>query len=915
MPANRALAFLGRTSECEVLDRLVANVRGGQSAVLVIRGEAGIGKTELLRYAARQAPGFRVAQIAGVEAEMELPFAGLHQLCGPMLDRIGTLPAPQRAALSVGFGLSPGVAPDRFLVALAALSLLSDIAEERPLLCLVDDAQWLDAASSQVLGFVARRLLAESVAMVFSVREPSQERELAALPELTLGGLSEADARAVLRSVIPGPLDERVRDRIVAETRGNPLALLELSGGMTAAQLAGGFALPDAGGLLKQIEDQYLRRVRALPSATQHLVLAASADPAGDATLLWRAAEALGIDRTAADSAVTEQLLEIDARVRFRHPLVRSAVYRAAPASDRQAVHRALAAATDGEADPDRRAWHRAHAATAPDEAVAGELIACASGAQARGGMAAAAAFLERAAVLTPDPAARSPRALAAARAKFDSGDFRAAASLLASAEAGPLAELERAKVELTRAQMSFDQQRGRDAPRLLLQAARRLEPLDAELAREAHLEALVAGIYAGRLANGTDLADVAKGARSAPIGHEPLPAKQLLLLGLAIRLTDGCVAAAPTLRSALRAYRGEERRLDRMCLAYNIAAEELWDDEAWLELSSSQAKLARATGTLLLLPYALDYLAGVYVQRGELSVAGELLAEAEALELGVRPEFPLRLAAFRGQASIALPLVDVMNRGALARGEGCAIAAVGYSEAVLYNGLGQYALALKAAQKAIATDDIVTSSWALYELVEAATRAGEWDVARDAADRLSERTAALTSAWATGAALRSRALAADGAAAEDLHRQAIECLDPSRMAWFLARARLSYGEWLRRENRRVDAREQLHKAYDMFTAMGGEGFARRARSELLATGENVRKRRDDTRDQLTAQEEQIARLARDGLSNPEIGARLFLSPRTVEWHLRKVFSKLGIRSRRELSSALSSSDSELVSA
>lgn len=409
-------------------------------------------------------------------------------------------------------------------------------------------------------------------------------------------------------------------------------------------------------------------------------------------------------------------------------------------------------------------------------------------------------------------------------------------------------------------------------------------------------------------------MADVAKGARSAPIGPEPLPAEQLLLLGLAIRLTDGCAAAAPTLRRALRAYRDEERRLDRMCLAYNIAAEELWDDEAWLELASNQAELARATGTLLLLPYALDYLAGVYVQRGELSVAGELLAEAEGLELGVRPEFPLRLAAFRGQASIALPLVDVMNRGALARGEGCAIAAVGYSEAVLYNGLGQYGLALEAAQKAVATDDIVTSSWTLYELVEAATRVGELvDVARDAADRLSERTAALTSLWATGAALRSRALVADGAAAEDLHRQAIECLERSRVAWFLARARLSYGEWLRRESRRVDAREQLRQAYDMFTAMGGEGFADRARCELLATGENVRKRRGDTRDELTAQEEQIARLARDGRTNPEIAAELFLSPRTVEWHLRKVFTKLGIRSRKGLRDALPSRDREAM--
>src|SRR4051794_1860634 len=896
--------FRGRAGEREVLDRLLDRARSGHSGVLVVRGEAGIGKTALLRYAARKASGFRVDQIAGIQSEMELPFAGLHQLCGPMLDRLDALPEPQRAALSVAFGLAPGDAPDRFLVALAALSLLSDIAGERPLLCVVDDAHWLDAASAQVLGFVARRLLADPVAMVFAVREPSQERELAGLPALPLEGLAEDEARDLLMTVVPGLLDERVRDRVVAETRGNPLALLELPRGMSAAELAGGFALPDAGDLPGQIEGQYLRRVAALPDATRRLMLLASADPVGDATLLWRAAQTLAIDRTAADPAMGD-LLEIGARVRFRHPLVRSAVYRAATAEDRRTAHHALATATDPQTDPDRRAWHRAHAAAAPDEAVADELIACADGAQRRGGIAAAAAFLERAAALTPDPAQRASRALAAARAKFGTGDFAAAESLLASATAGPLDALDQARVELTWAQMAFDQRRGRDAPQLLLHAARRLEPLDPELARDTHLEALVAAIYAGRLANGDDVAQVALGARSAPMDDEPLPPQQLLLRGLAIRLTDGCVAAAPTLRRALSAYREQERQLDRMCLAYNIVAEELWDDEAWLELAGSQAEMARATGTLLLLPYALDYLAGAHMQRGELSVAAELLAEAEGLDLGVRAEFPLRLAAFRGQAATALPLVEVMTNGALKRGEGCAIAAVGYSEALLYNGLGQYELALEAAQKATATDDIVTSSWALYELVEAASRSGRPDLARDAARRLCERTAATDTAWAAGAAARSRALVAEGAAAEDLHREAIDCLAPSRMTFYLARARLGYGEWLRRENRRVDAREQLREAHELLAAMGSEAFADRARRELLATGEKVRRRRDDTRDDLTPQEEQIARLARDGRTNPEIGAELFISPRTVEWHLRKVFTKLGISSRKGLHDAL----------
>ncbi len=894
-----------------MLVRLLERVREGQSAVLVIRGEAGVGKTALMRYAARQASGFRVAQIAGVEAEMELPFAGLHQLCAPMLDQLDRLPAPQKDALANALGLSSGETPDRFLVALATLSLLSEVAEELPLACFVDDAQWLDDASGQVLGFVARRLLAEAVALVFGVRAPSGERALVGLPELLVGGLAEEDARAFLATVIPGRLDERVRDRIAAETRGNPLALLELSKGISAAGLAGGFALPSAGDLPRQIEDHYVGRAAALPESTQRLLLLAAADPVGDATLVWRAAQTLGIERTAAEPAEEGQLLEIGARVRFRHPLVRSAIYRAAPAADRRVVHGALAVATDPNADPDRRAWHRAHAAKDPDEEVASELLGCASAAQRRGGIAAAAAFLERAVALTPDPGDRAARALMAARAKFEAADLERAQSLLATASAGPLDDLGQAQVQLVQAQIAFDLRRGRDAPPLLLSAARRLEHLDPELAQETYLEALVAAIYAASLASGTDVADVARAARSAPLRPEPSPARQLLLLGLATRLTDGYAAAAPMLTRALRAYRGAEPRLDWLCVAYNLAAMELWDDQAWFELATGQAALARATGTLVSLPYALDYLAGFHIQTGELSVAARLVTEAEGLDLGVRagtlPYIPLRLAAWRGQASTAVNLVGAMIRGAHARGEGCAITAAHYAAAILYNGLGQYELALNSAQQAAGADDIATSSWALPELVEAASRFGQPDVARDAADRLMEHALASGTAWATGTAARSRALVEEGGSAEELYRQAIESLGQTRMAAHLARARLNYGEWLRRQNRRVDARPQLREAHDVFSSMGADGFADRAWHELLATGEKVRKRQDDTRDELTPQEEHIAQLARDGQTNSEIGAELFISSRTVEWHLRKVFTKLGISSRKGLHAALPS--------
>jgi DNA-binding CsgD family transcriptional regulator len=913
MATQGSPGFLGRVSECAALDRLLDDLRGGHSAVLVIRGEAGVGKSALLRYAAQRASGCRIVQISGVEAEMELPFAGLHQLCAPMLGQLDPLPTPQKEALRVALGISEGNPPDRFLVALAALSLMSEVAAERPLVCLVDDAQWLDRASSQVLGFVARRLLADSVALVFGVREPSTEHQLAGLPELLVRGLEEEDARALLEAVIPGRLDVRVRDRIAAETRGNPLALLELSSSLSTSELAGGFAIPKRGDLPSRIEEHYLERVDALPGSTQELLLLAAADPVGDAALLWRAAQILGIERTAAEPAEADHLLEIGARVRFRHPLVRSAVYRAASVGDQRAAHGALAAATDPKADPDRRAWHRAHATKDPDEEVASELVRCAKRAENRGGIAASAAFLERAVMLTPDPKERAERALAAARAKFEVGDFAAAESLLVAAEAGPLDEVSHAQVQRIYAQMAFDLRRGSDAPLLLLHAAERFERIDVELAQETYLEALVAAIYAAGLAKGTDVADVARAAHSIDIRSESRPARQLLLLGLSARLSDGYVVAAPALIQAVSEYRASERELDWLCVAFNLASMELWDDEAWFELASSQVDLARATGKLILLPYALDYLAGFYVQAGDLSKATRLLAEAEGLHLGSRaetlPYIPLRLAAWRGDASTSLTLVDEMKRGALARGEGCAISAADYAVAILYNGLGQYELACDAAEKAILADDMVTASWALPELIEAASRCGRRQVAADAVERLSERAVASGTDWAKGTAARARALIEDSEAAEKYHRQAIELLGHSRMRAQLARALLCYGEWLRRQNRRVDARHQLRQAYDALAKMGADGFAERAGRELLATGEKVRKRRDDTRNELTPQEEHIARLARDGRTNPEIGAALFISSRTVEWHLRKVFTKLGISSRKGLRAALPGRD------
>jgi DNA-binding CsgD family transcriptional regulator len=908
--------LFGRTAELEILRRLIATVRGGRSAVLVVRGEPGIGKTELLRHLIAEVPGFGVTRVAGVESEMELPYAGLHQLCAPVLGRLGSLAEPQRRGLSVAFGLASGDSPDRFLVALAVLSLITEAAQERPMLAVVDDAQWLDQASAQVLGFVARRLLAEPVALVFAVRTPAPGDPapdyLAGLPELRLEGLDEQAARALLATVISGPLDERVRARILAETHGHPLALLELYRGRSAADLAGGFALPDAGDLPRRIEDQYAARLGKLPAEVQRLVLLAAADPVGDPALILQAAQVLGLDIGAMNLAVAADLLEFGANVRFRHPLVRSAAYRTAAADDRRAVHQALATVTDPLADPDRRAWHCAHATAGPDEAVAEELISSASRAMRRGGVAAAAAFWEQAVALTPDPGQRAARALTAAEAKYAAGDFEAAQALLVTAEVGPPGELDEARAQRMRAQVAFALTRGGDAPPLMLRAAQRLQSLDAELAQQTYLEALLATIYAGRLAHGEPVARAARAATvlpsGPPSGSQP-PHSQLLIHGLAVRLTDGYVAAAATLKEALRRYRAQPLELGWLSVSYNIVAMDLWDDEAWFELAAGQLRMARANGTLSWLPFTLDYLAEFHVQAGELSKATALLMERERVDPGTReatlPYLPLLLAAWRGDAPGAAELAGEMTRSASDRGEGAALTYTDYAQAVLYNGQGSYRAAAESAHRASAVDEIVISPWALYELVEAAARSDQAECARAAADQLSQLAAASASNWARGVAARSRALLFSGRAAEEEYREAIELLGSTRMATHLARARLVYGEWLRREKRRAEARDQLRSAFDALTSMGAEAFAERARRELLATGETARKRTDDTRTDLTPQEEEIALLASDGRTNSEIAAQLFIGRRTVEWHLRKVFAKLDISSRIELDQAL----------
>jgi DNA-binding CsgD family transcriptional regulator len=903
--------LLGRQREREALDRLLEAARGGHGGVLVVHGDPGVGKTALLEYAGEAGREFQLVQTVGVEGEMELPFAALQQLCSPILDRRERLPDPQRDALTVAFGLSAGEPPNPFLVGLAVLGLLSETAEERPLLCLVDDAQWLDRASARALAFVARRLLAERIALVFAAREPGDA--LVGLPELRVPSLGHRDARTLLESALAARLDERVLDRIVVETRGNPLALLELPRGLTPTQLAGGFGLPAAVPLSASIEESFTRRLANLPGDARRLLLVAAADPVGDPALVWRAARQLDIPESVAEAVEADGLLELGPRMVFRHPLVRSAVYGAAGLKERRAVHRALAQATDPELDPDRRAWHRAQAASMPDEDVAEELERSAGRAQARGGLAAVAAFLERAAALTPEPAHRAQRLLAAAGAKRDAGALEPALELLAGVEAGPLDELGRARSDLLRGQIALEQRRGGEAGRLLLSAARRLEPLDLELARETYLEALAGAMSSDVEVLGGALA-VAEAARAAPTAAGPPRTIDVLLEAFAIRLTEGYAAAAPTLARSLElllamdvSHEDVGRRLSvSSSRNSNVVALEVWDDEALHCLAARQVQVARDAGALVHLQFALSFLARSHMLAGDLIAATLTLDEtrsiAEATGNPALVNAPMILAAWRGQEPHASELIEATAEEAAAR----RWTSNNYARSVLYNGLGRHDAARDAAWEALQPDPIGYGSLLVPELAEAASRTGDRALLESALDWLSERTRVIRSEWALGIEARVRALLSEGEIAERLYRDSVSHLARTRVRIELARTHLLYGEWLRRERRRLDAREHLRTALDMFRSMGTDAFAGRAERELLATGERARKRTVDTLDQLTPQEEQVARLAASGTTNREIAAQLFITQSTVEYHLRKAFRKLDVKSRTQLAHRLS---------
>ena len=912
----------GRVSECEALRRLISDAQSGTSRVLVLRGEPGVGKTALLDEVAELASGFRCVRMAGVQSDMELAFAGLQQLCAPILHHLEDLPEPQREALNVAFGRGVGAAPDRFLVGLAVLSLASAAANDRPLLLVIDDVQWLDQVSIQTLTFVARRLLAEPVAMVFAVRDRGAPA-VVGLPELVVTGLSTSAAAELLSSVVLGRLDSRVCDRIVAETRGVPLALLEVPRNVSATELAGGFRHVAARRSAGELEESFVDRITSLPFDSQRLLLLAAAEPVGDAAVFLRAAARLDIPVERLAPAEAAGLIEFGPHLRFHHPLVRSAAYRGAELSERRLIHRALAQATDPQRDPDRRAWHAASAATGPDDGVAADLEASAGRARSRGGIAAAANFLQRAVALTSDPALRAARALAAAQAMRDAADPTAAREMLAVAAQGLLSNLQRAQAARLHAQMDFARSRGGHpgAPRLtdaavgLLNAARQLESVDDELAREAYLEALAAAMYVGRLGPPDALIVVAQAALAAidraPTPHRPI---DLLLSGMAHRIIGESADGTAQLRDGLAALCTPEQQDNGQALRWmplglaivqETAAGEAWDDERWHQLAVNMVRQVREAGALAALPAALVFRAGAHLLAGEFVTAETLIDEADSIaaatDYAQMRYHSLSLIAWRGDAARATESLNVTAANGIDLGEGRVLGLTAYLTAMLNNGLARYEEAFAAAREGCAYEDLGFHRWSLLELIEAAMRIGEPRQAMLAARRIEELVLPSGTDFGLGFVASARALIAESDTAESFFAEGIEHLGRTRMVVHLARAHLRYGEWLRRVNRRVDARLHLNTAHEMFERMGAHAFAERARRELIALGQHATKHTSGVTDELTSQEAQIARLARDGLTNQEIATQLFISTHTVEWHLRKVFLKLGITKRRQL--------------
>jgi DNA-binding CsgD family transcriptional regulator len=903
--------LLGRREEQRRLAALLHGAREGRAGVLVLRGEAGIGKSALLSDLAKNADDFCICRAGGVESEMELAYAGLQQLCGPLTGHNVELTTLHRNVLDQVFGLTEGAPPERFLVGIAALDLVATAAKKQPIVWLVDDAQWIDQASMQAIGFVGRRLLAERIVILIATRDVSDENELAGLPELRIGGLNTDDAGRLFDSVVSGPTDPLVRDRIFSETRGNPLALLELPRAWTTAELVEGLSESAGIPLTGRLESAFAKRLRELPPDTQTLLALAAAEPKGDPALLWSAAQRLGLDWSAAAPAERAGLLEVGHGVYFRHPLVRAAAYRCAPLEKRLEVHRTLAEVADPIHDADRRAWHWACSTVGHDEKIAAELERTAGRARARGGLLAAAALLERAALLTPHGERRANRTLAAATAKRDAGAFESALRLLSIVDTEPRSELRTALAEELRGKIAFDQRRSSEAAELLLSAAQRIEPFAPRAARDMHLEALAAAVWAGGPGDRELVARAARAARATAAAENPPRTADLLLDAIATRVTEGYTAATPALTAALDAFRdhglGSDDADDLLWLTGNrlagLIATEAWDYEASLALAERQVRVARESGALVQLQFALNFLANHVIVTGDLRGALALLEEERLLSTMtlVTPNRTMLIDALRGDTDRTVPLIQAMIETAIKSGHGRVIFFAHYVAAVLYNGLGRHAEALAHARQVIESDALGYQTFAAGELAEAASREGDTELLSYVSTWMQVRAAATPTEWALGMSARIQALEAGATDAEALYQESIVHFGKTPLRIELARSQLLYGEWLRRERRHLDARVELRTALRLFREFGVEAFGDRARIELEATGERIRPRAAASEAQLTPQESQVARLAAQGLTNREIAARLFIGESTVEYHLVKVFRKLDVRTRTQL--------------
>ncbi|UED88013.1 ATP-binding protein [Streptomyces profundus] len=885
-PTLPAHLLIGRRELRQRIEELTRSAFTGQGGALVLEGEAGIGKSALLACAQDAAPGFRTVRTSGSEFEQELPYSALHQMCVPMLKYLAELPERHRDALRVAFGLAEGT-PDPFRIGLAVLGLVTAAARERPLLCLIDDAQWVDSASARAMVFLARRVAADPVAMIFAVRSTRAADGLGELPRLPVRGLSDADAKVLLATRCPFPLDDQVRDRLVAEAHGNPLALLELP-------RAGGFVPPDTSSVPTRIEHGFQARLAGLSAEARLLLLVASADLTGDPGLLWTAARHLGLDVAPASAeADATGLVEFGTRIRFSHPLARSAVYRAVEAGERRAAHAALAAVTDPVTAPDRRAWHRAQASPGPDDDIADELERCATRAQARGGVAAEAAFLERSVALSLAPTRRIERTLRAAQASFDAGATGKAADLLSLLGTATLGEFEHAEVDVLRGRIAFIRHCDGSGPMLMVRAAQRLASLAPDRARDCFLDAVEMSLSVGR--GGAVINQVLTAARCmAPSPSSPDALDALIRLG-----ADGHEAAVPLLRQALYTM-GDSFWTRRPALAMMIAVE-LWDLDTQGAIGAWLVKAGRASGSPLLLRLGLAQKAVEASLAGDIGQAIAITAEEAAIADATNAPpllyHRLHLAALRGDRDEALKLGEAAAAAPTTAGPGH-VTNLHWTTAILNNGLADYPAALAAARRATEHGALFLTGAALPELIEAAVRCGDHTAAAGALDSLTEHTRSSGSAAGRGIAAYARGLVTG---VEDHYREAVDLLTESPLRTYLARAHLLYGEWLRRQHRRRESREHLHTAHELLSRAGAEAFARRAAAELGAIGEKVQARSEQTYEKLTMQELAVARLVAPGATSNEVAAQLYISKRTVDAHLRNIFRKLGISSRRQL--------------